>query len=202
LGFTGFDPSGKRVSVQGSGMGMPSLSIYVNELINSYDVKRIIRIGSAGSLEKELPCRSLVLAMGGCSDSAMNHRRFDRMSFAPIADWKLLLKAHEVAEQLGIKVKVGNVFATDTFYGESVPACAWRIFAEYGVCAVEMETAELYTLAAKKGIQALTILTISNNVATNEKTSLEWEIKPENNELSSLERETGFDDMVKIALEL
>ncbi len=186
LGYTGmFDEV--RVSVQGTGMGMPSLSIYVNELAKYFRVNRMIRIGSAGSLQKNIHCRDIVLAQASCSDSAMLSRTFQGMSFAPIADFRLLRKAKDVADKLGIKrVKVGNVFATDKFYDEDEPP-AWKIFARYGVLAIEMETALLYTLAAEKGFQALTILTISDEMLTGK-------------QLSPEEKRCGFSDMVKIAL--
>ncbi|MFZ2205432.1 MAG: purine-nucleoside phosphorylase [Minisyncoccia bacterium] len=191
-GYTGITKEGKRVSVQGTGMGMPSLSIYVNELIDSYKVKRLIRVGSAGSLQKELKTMSIVLALGSCSDSAMNLSRFPVGAiFAPVADWELLKKANEIAEKKKIEVKVGNIFAadkfydSDTFYGSET----WKVFAKYNVLAVEMETAELYTLAAQKGVQALTMLTISDNLVTGDK-------------LSSKDRETAFTEMIEIALAL
>lgn len=186
LGYTGVTSDGRRVSVQGSGMGMPTLSIYVNELIKFYGVRQIIRIGSAGTMRADLPLRSVVLAMGSCSDSAMNTRRFEGMSFAPVADWDLLSRAHEIAQDMQIHVRVGNIFSTDTFYD----SLAWQTFAEYGVCAIEMETAELYTLSAKAGIQALTILSISDDLLNLSEA------------LSAEERATTFTDMVKIALKL
>lgn len=186
FGFTGTTSSGKRVSVQGSGMGMPSLSIYVNELIDSYDVKRIVRVGSAGALQKEIECRSVLLAMGSCSDSAMNIGRFPvGTTFAPIADWELLLKAYEVAKKNGVNVIVGNNFATDKFYNSD----AWKIFAQYGVISIEMETAELYTLAFQKRIKALSILTVSDNLVTGES-------------LDARERETTFIEMLEVAFGL
>jgi purine-nucleoside phosphorylase len=185
LGYTGKKNSGERISVQGSGMGMPTLGIYVNELIDTYKVKRIIRVGSAGSLQKEIGCRSIVLAMGSCSDSALNISRFPAGTiFCPTADWKLLRRAHEIAKKMNIKVIVGNNFASDKFYD---PSDTWKEFAKYGVATIEMESAELYTLAAQKGIQALTILTVSNNLVTKE-------------ELTSKEREQTFSDMMKLAL--
>ena len=186
LGYTGMTSDGQRISVQGSGMGMPSLSIYVNELIKFYEVKRIIRIGSAGTLRADLPVRSVVLAMGACSDSAMNTRRFEGMSFAPVADWELLHRAYEIAQDMQINVRVGNIFATDMFYDSP----AWQTFAEYGVCAIETATAELYTLAARAGVQALSILSISDNLLNL------------SDALSSEERATTFTEMVKIALKV
>jgi purine-nucleoside phosphorylase len=187
FGFTGKTSSGKWVSIQGSGMGMPSLSIYVNELVR-YGVKRIIRIGSAGGLQKDLALRSVVLVQGSCSDSAMNRRRFDGMSFAPLSSPRLLFQAYKVAAQLGVKVRVGSNFATDTFYDDD-PDPAWKIFARYGVLTIEMESAELFTLAAKKDIEALSILTISDNLVTGKS-------------LSPKKRERSFNPMIEVALGL
>lgn len=188
LGFTGTSPGGDKVSVQGAGMGMPSLSIYVHELINDYGVKRVIRVGSCGALQKHIGLRDVVMAVGACSDSALNKRRFKGMDFAPVADWQLLHQAYEAATRLNIPVRCGNIFATDRFYDEVNPD-DWQLFADFGVLAVEMETAELYTVAAKKKVPALTILQVSDNLVTKE-------------HLSAEERERSFSDMVRIALEL
>ncbi|MCX6757633.1 MAG: purine-nucleoside phosphorylase [Candidatus Nomurabacteria bacterium] len=187
LGYTGVSKeTGKKVSVQGTGMGMPSLSIYVNELIDFYGVKNLIRVGTAGSLTEELPLRSIVLAQASCSDSGMNLNRFPiGITYAPIADWKMLFTAHEVAKSNKIKVKVGNIFSTDTFYGPD----HWKTLAKYGVLAVEMETAELYTLAAQKKVHALSILTVSDNLVTGEK-------------LSAEDRQSSLREMMTIALSL
>ncbi len=186
LGYTGITIQGKRISVQGTGIGMPSTSLYVSELIDDYDAQRIIRIGSAGALQHGIPCKSVILAMGSCSASGMNLERFPiGTTFAPMADWELLFKAYNIAKRKNIPVRVGNNYAADKFYGSD----AWKTFAAYGVLTVEMETAELYTLAAQKNVEALTLLTISDNVITGE-------------ELSPDEREKGFSDMVSIALEL
>lgn len=187
FGYTGtIIGTRKRISTQGSGMGMPSLGIYVHELIENYKVQRIIRVGSAGSLQKEIGCRSIVLAQGSCTDSAMNNSRFRGMTFSPLANWELLLKAFNISKKMKLEVRVGNVFATDTFYDV---IDSWKMFAEYGVLAVEMETTELYTLASLYKIQALSILTISDNLVTQER-------------LSSEDRERTFSDMMKIALAL
>ena len=185
LGYTGIY-NGKKVSVQGGGMGMPSNGIYVDELIKFYNVKNIIRVGSAGSLTKDIDCHDIVIAMGACSDSGMNLRRFGAgLQFAPIADWDLLLKAHNVAKEKNIPVKIGNVFSTDRFYDSD----DWKILAEYGAIAVEMETAELYTLAVKSNVKALSILTISDSLIFK-------------SELTSLERENSFSAMMEIALSI
>jgi purine-nucleoside phosphorylase len=186
LGFTGAY-GGRRVSVQGTGMGMPSHAIYVHELINLYGVKRLIRIGTCGAYRKDIPLKSLVLAMSASTDSAMNSRRFQGMSYAPTADFGLLLRAHEEAKRLGLPVFAGNVFSSDTFYDDEPEA--WRLWAEYGVLAVEMETAILYTLAAKFGVRALSILTVSDNFPLKAAATHE-------------ERQTAFQDMMRIALEI
>lgn len=186
LGYTGVAPNGKRISVQGSGMGQPSLSIYVNELIDSYGVERIIRVGSAGALQKELKVRDIVLVMASCTDSGMNRGRFSEgVTYAPVADFNLLMEAYNLAEKMGIKVRVGNNHASDYFYGSD----NWKQLVEYGVLTIEMESAELYTLGAQKGVQTLSILTISNNLITKK-------------ELSSDDREKSFFDMMKLALEV
>jgi len=186
LGFTGMTADNKRVSVQGSGMGMPTLSIYVHELIEHYGVKRIVRLGSCGSLQEDIKCRDIIIAMGACSDSALNKKRFGSMNFSPIASWPLLLKAYETAKKLAIDVKIGNIFCTDEFYDD---AEAWKIFTKYQVLGIEMETAALYTLGAEFGIQTLTINTVSDNLVTKEF-------------LSATDRQETFSDMVNIALNL
>ena len=188
LGFTGYTLDGRKFSAQGSGMGMPSLAIYVNELIDNYQVKKIIRVGSCGSLQPEIKLQDIVLAMGACSDSALSARRFAGLSFAPVADWDLLFQAYTVAEKTSTPVKVGNIFSTDKFYDDITP-CAWEIFAKYKVLAIEMETAELYTLAVQKGIKALTILTVSDSLISKES-------------LTAREREQTFTEMIELALHL
>ncbi|ADD02797.1 purine nucleoside phosphorylase [Thermoanaerobacter italicus Ab9] len=185
-GFTGYY-KGKRVSVQGTGMGVPSLSIYVNELITSYNVKNLIRIGTCGSLQPDIKIRDIVIAMSSSTDSAINKIRFNGMDYAPTASFKLLKKAYDKAIELGIQPKVGNILTTDTFYNDDPDS--WKLWAKFGVLAVEMETAGLYTLAAKYNVDALTILTVSDSLVTGEATAAE-------------ERQKTFMDMVKIALEI
>ncbi|MBN1685111.1 MAG: purine-nucleoside phosphorylase [Spirochaetales bacterium] len=184
-GYTG-TYKGKRVSVQGSGMGMPSLSIYVNELVNDYGVKNLMRIGSCGSLQPDVRLRDIVLAQSACTDSSMNRIRFNGMDFAPAASFALLKTAFDNAAELGIPVKVGNILSEDTFYGEDPDG--WKLWAAYGVLAVEMESSALYTLAARFGVAALTILTVSDSLVTKE-------------HVSSADREKSFTDMMKLALE-
>lgn len=190
LGFTGTTPDGRKISVQGSGMGMPSLSIYVNELIKDYRVKRIIRVGSAGALRSEIECQSIVVAQGACSDSALNKRRFDGMSFAPIASWKLLKRVDDIIKKIKPESEIlyGNIVSVDKFY-EDVEPLTWKIFSEYGVLAIEMESAELYTLGARHEIETLSLLTISDNLITQK-------------HLSPLERESSFEDMMEIAIRI
>jgi len=185
LGYTGFTSTGKRVSTQGSGMGMPSLCIYTHELID-YGVKRIIRVGSCGSLQKYIKCRDIIIAIGASHDSAIFKKYFGDGTYAPAASQELLFKAKEVAAKLNIPVKFGNIFSSDEFYDSTD---AWKIYAEYNVLAIEMETAALYTLCAKARVEALTINTVSDNLVTEEC-------------LSSDDREKTFSDMIKIALNL
>lgn len=184
LGFTG-KYKGCKVSVQGTGMGQPSISIYANELFRFYNVQRAIRIGTAGGLQKEIKLRSIVLAMSASTDSGINIHRFNGRSFAPSAGWSLLKNAYESASGMNITPYVGNVVSSDMFYEETE---AWKLWAKYGVLAVEMETAELYTLAAQYNRQALAVLTISDNLVSGEQTS-------------SGDREKTFSDMVRLALE-
>lgn len=186
LGFTG-TWNGIRVSVQGSGMGMPTLAIYVNELIQSYGVKRIIRIGSCGSMQPEVALRDLVVAMTASTDSAMNRQRFSGMDYAPVASWELLRSAADIAAARSLSCHVGGILSSDTFYQDDPEA--WKQWAAFGVLAVEMETNQLYTLAARHGVEALTLLTVSDSLVTRE-------------ELSSADRESSFHDMVELALEV
>ncbi|MCL2381507.1 MAG: purine-nucleoside phosphorylase [Treponema sp.] len=185
LGFTG-TYKGTRVSVQGTGMGIPSISIYVNELFKEYGVKRAIRIGTAGSLQKNLKVRDVVIAMTACTDSGANRIRFGGRDFAPAATFSLVKKAWEAAAALGWQAAVGPVITSDMFYTENPEE--WKLWANFGVLAVEMETSELYTLAAKYGRECLSILTISDSLVTREITSAE-------------ERQTTFTRMMEIALE-
>ena len=184
-GFTGFY-KGKRLSVQGTGMGVPSISIYVNELLSSYGVKNVIRVGTCGSMQETVKIRDVILAMSASTDSAINKVRFKGMEFAPTANWELLKKAHDTAEMLGLNVKVGNVLTTDTFYNDDPEE--WKLWAGFGVLAVEMEAAALYTVAAKFGAKALAVLTVSDCLVTGECTS-------------AAERQNSFMNMVKVALE-
>ena len=169
LGFTGMY-KGKRVSVQGHGMGIPSIGIYSYELFNFYDVKTIIRVGSAGSMHPDLHIGDLVMAMGACTNSAYAMQFHLPGIYAPIADFDLLRAAVEKAEELGYRYKVGNVYSSDTFYDENPATDQWQ---KMGVLAVEMEASALYMNAAYAGKRALTICTISDHVLTGEKTTAE-----------------------------
>ncbi len=186
LGYTG-SWRGSRVSVMGTGMGMPSHSIYVHELIHEFGAKRLIRIGSCGAMQPELQLHDLILAMSACFDSSLNTLRFQGMGFAPTAEYGLLSAAHAAAAERGIAARVGSILSSDEFYNEDPEA--YRLWAKYGVLAVEMETAALYTLAARAGVQALTILTVSDSLVRGEA-------------LSSAERERGFSRMAELALSL
>lgn len=186
-GFTG-TYKGERVSVQGTGMGMPSMHIYASELIREYGAKRLIRVGTCGSLREGIDLKDVVIAMASTTDSGMNKDRFGSISFAPTASFSLLKAAWEKAEELQVKAVVSNIFTSDKFYddrGNEKNA----LLASYGVAAVDMETCELYTLALKYGVEALTMLTVSDNLLTGEKCTAE-------------ERQTAFLDMIRIALEI
>jgi purine-nucleoside phosphorylase len=185
LGYTG-TYKGKRVSVQGTGMGIPSISIYVNELFRDYGVKRAIRIGTAGSIQKEVKIRDLVIAMSACTDSGANSVRFGGRNFAPTASFGLLKTAYDIASAKGWQPKVGSIVSTDMFYTENPDE--WKLWAKFGCLALEMECAELYTLAAKYGREALGLLTISDSLISHEETSAE-------------ERQTTFTKMMEVALE-
>ncbi|MGG1549741.1 purine-nucleoside phosphorylase [Bacillus paralicheniformis] len=183
-GFTG-TYKGKRVSVQGTGMGVPSISIYVNELIRSYDVKNLIRVGSCGAIRKDVNVRDVILAMTSSTDSQINRVAFGSIDFAPCADFGLLKAAYDAASERNIPVTAGNVFTADQFYNDDSQI---EKLAKHGVLAVEMETTALYTLAAKFGRKALSILTVSDHVITGEETTAE-------------ERQTTFNDMILLALD-
>lgn len=187
FGYTG-SYKGRQVSVQGTGMGIPSISIYAHELINGYNVQTLVRIGTCGAFPDDLHVRDIVIAQGASTDSAFNKHKFKGMDFAPIADFDLLQNAYKLAKKKGLNARVGNVLTSDFFYTHDLkdPYEIWQL---YGILAVEMEAAALYTIAARFGRKALAILTVSNHMITGE-------------ELSSKNREQSFMDMVKIALEV
>lgn len=185
-GYTG-TYKGKHISVQGTGMGIPSISIYVNELIQSYDVKKLIRVGTCGAIQKDIQVRDIILAQGSTTDSQMNRMIFSGIDYAPLADFNLLKTAYDLASQKNKNVRVGNVFTSDTFYRDNAQEIN-ELLAKYKVLAIEMETTALYTLAAKFNRQALSILTVSDHVLTGEETTAD-------------ERQTSFHEMMEIALE-
>ena len=185
LGYTG-TYKGVPVSVQGTGMGMPSISIYTHELINEYGCNKLIRVGTCGGMHKDVKLRDVLIAQAATTDSGMMKSIFGpAINYAPIADFDLLRKAVESAEKLNLPAKVGNIFSADRFYDEDVDSERLR---KYGVLAREMESAALYTIAAQFHVQALAIFTVSDHLLTGEACSAE-------------ERQTTFTDMMKIALE-
>jgi len=186
LGYTG-TYNDKRVSVMGTGMGVPSISIYAHELITEYDVKNLIRVGSAGSYQAHVKIRDIVLAMAASSNSGINELRFGGADFAPTANFELFEKAIHAAKAKNIQIKAGNIFTSDEFYADDFES--YKKWSKFGVLCVEMESAGLYTVAAKHNVRALSILTISDSLVTGERTS-------------SSDRETTFKDMIEIALEL
>jgi purine-nucleoside phosphorylase len=183
-GFTG-TYKGKKISVQGTGMGQPSLSIYVNELFQFYDVQKAVRVGTAGAVQETTKLRDIVIAMSACTDSALNTHRFEGRHFAPTASFSLVKRAYEASIAHGITPLVGSVTSSDVFYDDKA---TWKLWAEYGILAIEMEAAELYTLAAKYKREALAILTISDHIAKGTATTAE-------------ERQTTFRTMMEVALD-
>lgn len=185
-GYTG-TYKGKRVSVQGSGMGVPSFSIYAHELIKDYGCKTLIRIGSCGGARDEVKVKDLVFAMGASTDSGVISNYFGHGTFAPTADFGLLRKAVETAEKMKIRHHVGNVFTSDLFYNYKEDAM--KPYLEFGTLAVEMEVAALYMLAAQFGVKALGIMTVSDHILTGEA-------------MPPIDRERTLDDMIRLALEV
>ncbi|MBO1099653.1 purine-nucleoside phosphorylase [Enterococcus hirae] len=185
LGFTG-TYKGERVSVQGTGMGMPSATIYAHELIHSYGVKKLIRVGTCGALSKDVHVRDLVLAQGAATSSSMIEKNFQVFHFPPISDFNLLLKAYEISKDKGFTTHVGNVLSEDSFYKDD--STETFKLAELGVLGVEMEAAALYYLGAKYHVQTLAIMTVSDHLLTGEETTAE-------------ERQTTFNEMIEVGLE-
>jgi len=184
LGFSG-TYKGKKVSVQSTGMGIPSALIYCTELITEYNAKKLIRVGSAGSYQKDLKINEVVLAIAASSNSGFNKAKFQHADFAPTVDFELLMNAVRFAEKNNLPFRAGNVLSSDVFYEESDQN--YKKWAEYGVLCVEMETAGLYSIAAKHKIQALSVLTVSDSLITKQ-------------HLPAKEREQSFSRMVEIAL--
>lgn len=185
LGFTG-EWNGHSVTIQGSGMGMPSLSIYVNELISTYEAKTLIRIGSCGAMQQDVGLRDVILAMTASTLSTPSRGIFRELNFAPCADWSLLKAATEAAEAKGTPTHVGGIYSSDVFYDERPDLNDQMV--RHGILGVEMEAAELYNLAARHKCRALAVLTVSDHLLTGEA-------------LPSDQRQSSFGDMVEIALE-
>ena len=187
FGYTG-TYHGKKVSVLGSGMGMPSIGIYSYELFHFYDVDQIIRIGSAGSISSRLNLKDVIIALGACTNSNYMQQYQLPGTFAPIADYRLVKAAEEAANKMNLHVEIGNVLSSDTFYNEDVETAtpAWQ---KMGVLSIEMECAALYANAARAGKSALCVLTVSDDVITGEG-------------LSAEERQLGFSNMIQLALEI
>lgn len=185
LGFTG-TWNGHRVTIHGSGMGMPSLSIYANELIRDYGVQTLIRIGSCGGMQDKVGLRDVILAMTSSTLSTPSRGIFRELNFAPCADWSLLKAAADAAERKGVTTHVGGIYSSDVFYDERPDLNEQMV--RHGILGVEMEAAELYNLAARHGRRALAVLTVSDHLGTGEA-------------LPSEDRERSFGDMVEIALE-
>lgn len=184
LGYTG-TYNGRKISVQGTGMGIPSAMIYCNELIKDYQVKNLIRVGSAGAFQPDLGLLDIVIAMSASTNSSLNRTTFKDADFAPTASFDLLLKAVDYAKEKGIAFKAGNVLSSDIFYDDDPDY--YKRWAAHGVLCAEMETAGIYTLAAKFGVNALSILTISDSLVNGEEISAEM-------------REKKLSEMVEIAL--
>ncbi|SHE43242.1 purine-nucleoside phosphorylase [Alkalibacter saccharofermentans] len=186
MGYTG-TYKGKKISVMGSGMGMPSMGIYSYELYTEYDVDNIIRIGSCGSFQEDVKVRDIVFAMGACTNSNFASQYGLPGTFSPIADYGLLSRSVEIANTKNIPIKVGNALSSDIFYDDNPKA--WEKWSKMGVMVVEMEAAALYMNAARLNKNALAILTVSDSLVTGELTTAQ-------------EREKTFTDMMEIALEL
>ena len=184
-GFTG-KYNGRRISVQGTGMGIPSCSIYINELISEYNVQNLIRVGTCGAIQADLDIGDVILGLAASTDSQVNKINFKGMDFAPSADFSLLQKAFNASKELQINARVGSVLSADSFYSDDPDY--WKIWADYGVLAIEMETSALYTLAAKFKRSALAVLTVSDNIVSGEAATAD-------------QREKSFMNMIKIALE-
>lgn len=184
LGFTG-TYKGQRISVQGTGMGVPSISIYIHELMAEYGVKNLIRVGTCGAIQKDVKVRDVILAQSASTDSNQNKKLFKNFDYAPTSDFELLLSSYNEAKKKGLSVKVGNVFTADSFYDENGDV---EMMADYGILALEMESAALFTISQKFDAKSLAILTVSDHVLTGEATSSE-------------ERQTTFNDMIEVALD-
>ncbi len=185
LGFTG-TYKGRKISVMGHGMGIPSCSIYAKELITEFGVKKIIRVGSCGAVRADVKLRDVVIGMGASTDSKVNRMRFKDHDYAAIADYDMVRHAADAAAAKGIKARVGNLFSADLFY--SPDPQMFDVMEKYGILGVEMEAAGIYGVAAEFGAKALAICTVSDHIRSGEQTT-------------AAERQTTFNDMIEIALE-
>ncbi|QCI24571.1 purine-nucleoside phosphorylase [Buchnera aphidicola (Muscaphis stroyani)] len=185
LAYTG-KYKNKKISIMSHGIGIPSAALYVKELITEYNIKKIIRIGTCGAIRNDIKLRDVVISMGASTDSKFNRARFKNHDFAAISDFKMILNAASVANKMKIKVNIGNFFTTDSFYTEDQETL--NILKKYNILGVDMETAGIYSVAAEFKVPALSICTVSDHI-----------IKKET--LTSKERESSFNDMIKIALE-
>jgi purine-nucleoside phosphorylase len=187
LGYTG-TWQGIPVSVQATGMGQPSLAIYVHELINVYGANKLIRVGTCGGLSERVKVRDLVLAQTACTDSSMNRNTFGGFDFAPAADFGLLRASAEAAERNGVRWHAGNILSSDVFY-QPEGLASYAALRAHGVMAVEMETSTLYTLAVRFGVRALSVCTMTDCLVTGE-------------ELDAGQRQSSLEDMARIALDV
>ncbi|MEH2920477.1 purine-nucleoside phosphorylase [Samsonia erythrinae] len=185
LGFTG-SYKGRKISVMGHGMGIPSCSIYAKELITEFGVKKIIRVGSCGAVREDVKLRDVVIGMGACTDSKVNRMRFKDHDYAAIADFDMVRNAVDAAKNRGVSVRVGNIFSADLFYTPDPQM--FDVMEKYGILGVEMEAAGIYGVAAEFGAKALAICTVSDHIRSGEQTTSE-------------ERQTTFNEMIEIALE-
>lgn len=185
LGYTG-TYKGRKISVMGHGMGIPSVSIYAKELITEFGVKKLIRVGSCGAISTDVKVRDVIIGMGASTDSKVNRMRFKDHDFAAIADFSLVKNAVDAAAAKGVAVRVGNVFSADLFYNPD--ASMFDVMEKHGILGVEMEAAGLYGVAAEFGAQAVCIVTVSDHIRTGEETTAE-------------ERQLTFNDMIEVALE-
>lgn len=185
FGYTG-TYKGRRISVMGHGMGIPSCSIYAKELVTEYDVKKIIRIGTCGAVRADVNVRDVIIATGACTDSKVNRIRFKDNDFAAIADFDLAMAAVQTAKKHNVNVRVGNVFSADLFYTPDVEM--FDVMEKYGILGVEMEAAGIYGVAAEFGAKALTICTVSDHIRTGV-------------QIDSAERQSTLNEMIEIALE-
>jgi purine-nucleoside phosphorylase len=184
-GFTG-EYKGQPVSVMAHGMGIPSVSIYVHELINEYGVKRVVRVGSCGTSHPDVKLRDIIIGMGACTDSSVNRMRFGGYDYAALATFDLVQKAVAAAEQQDVRYHVGNIFSADLFYTPDPDM--FETMANYNVYGIEMEAAGIYPIAAEHDVEALAICTVSDDI-------------PSGNALSVEDRQTTFDEMILVALE-